>query len=125
MFTFAAAAYNLSTNAKPTGPACLKDPQELSGWPYERPPGRPTSPLWARQPRITASKPLTQNFQGALFSSLLVIQPRLFWRTSIFRNQSTTSSCSTCRARPRVVPGLVTELAGALLDGDQAFAVDP
>ena len=24
-----------------------------------------------RQPRITASKPLTQNFQGALFSSLL------------------------------------------------------
>src|SRR5260221_14451342 len=49
----------------------MKDPPELSGWSQQRPPERPTSPLWARQHRITASEQLTQNFQGALFSSLL------------------------------------------------------
>jgi hypothetical protein len=30
-----------------------------------------TSPSWAQQPRTTASKLFTQNFQTALFSSLL------------------------------------------------------
>lgn len=37
---------------------------------------------WTQQPRVTASKRLTQNFQGAPFSSLLKVRGRHFERCS-------------------------------------------
>jgi len=70
MFTFAAAAYNLY-ECETCWPSLPERPAGTLPMAITAAAGTPDQPTLDAATRITESKPLTQNLQGALFSSLL------------------------------------------------------